>query len=144
MNCPTCHSPSPNLHPAVQHEGEVIGCDDPFHGEYRPREGESLADFSRRVYGRCPCMSSSHEDPKCSHHVPPSIELVEEIETGEEADLLYLILDKLQYDFCEDDDEVQGNWDIRRVDDIVTVEYLPYDVSPYPAQTVRYRIERLP
>lgn len=49
--CPRCESHSPNLHPAVQHEGEVIPCSDPFHGEYRPRAGESLRDFSRRAYG---------------------------------------------------------------------------------------------
>lgn len=66
------------------------------------------------------------------------------IEIGDQGDLLYLIIDKLQYDFCEDDDEVQGNWEIRRDGDLVTVEYLPYDVSPYPARSARYRIERLP
>lgn len=31
MNCPTCDSPSPELHPAVQHEGEVEICTDEFH-----------------------------------------------------------------------------------------------------------------
>lgn len=29
--CPTCHSPAPHLHPAVQHEGEVEICTDDFH-----------------------------------------------------------------------------------------------------------------
>ena len=31
--CPTCDSPSPELHPAVQHEGEVEICKDQWHGE---------------------------------------------------------------------------------------------------------------
>ena len=29
--CPTCQSPSPHLHPAMQHEGEVELCTDEFH-----------------------------------------------------------------------------------------------------------------
>lgn len=29
--CPTCQSPKPNLHPAVQFEGEVHTCIDDFH-----------------------------------------------------------------------------------------------------------------
>jgi len=29
--CPRCDSPSPDLHPAVQHEGEVQPCSHPFH-----------------------------------------------------------------------------------------------------------------
>lgn len=29
--CPTCESPQPHLHPAVQHEGEVHLCRDPWH-----------------------------------------------------------------------------------------------------------------
>lgn len=37
MKCPTCESPAPYLHPAVQHEGEVVICKDDFH----KTEGES-------------------------------------------------------------------------------------------------------
>lgn len=29
--CPTCQSPAPHLHPAVQHGGECQVCKDPFH-----------------------------------------------------------------------------------------------------------------
>lgn len=29
--CPTCDSPSPHMHPAVQYEGEVGICTDDFH-----------------------------------------------------------------------------------------------------------------
>lgn len=49
--CPRCDSHSPNLHPAVQHGGEGTICPDDFHGDFRPRAGESLRDFSRRAYG---------------------------------------------------------------------------------------------
>lgn len=31
MNCPTCGSSAPHMHPAVQHEGEVSVCADDFH-----------------------------------------------------------------------------------------------------------------
>ncbi|QGT55147.1 hypothetical protein SEA_FORZA_186 [Gordonia phage Forza] len=33
LECPTCTSPNPKLHPAVQHEGEVHICNDTFHNE---------------------------------------------------------------------------------------------------------------
>ena len=29
--CPTCQSSNPSFHPAVQHEGEVHLCRDPWH-----------------------------------------------------------------------------------------------------------------
>lgn len=75
--------------------------------------------------------------------LPPTDDTSSDPEVADEADLLYLILDNIEYDFCEDNDDVQGNWKVVREGEFVTVEYLPYDVSPYPAQTMRYRIERL-
>ncbi len=35
-NCPKCGSPQPHLHPAVQHEGEVHICLDPWHSQSLP------------------------------------------------------------------------------------------------------------
>lgn len=35
MRCPTCDSPSPELHPAIQCGGEVEVCHDPFHADAR-------------------------------------------------------------------------------------------------------------
>jgi hypothetical protein len=58
-------------------------------------------------------------------------------------DLFEEIIDRVEYDFCEDDDGIQGNWKITRVGNIVTIEYLPYDVSPFPAKTMAYRVERI-
>lgn len=32
-NCPSCHSPDPKLHPAMQHEGKVQPCRDEWHNK---------------------------------------------------------------------------------------------------------------
>ena len=52
MRCPTCTSPAPHLHPAVQHEGEVEVCADSFHlsvtsqnrAEYRAKVAKKRGD----------------------------------------------------------------------------------------------------
>jgi hypothetical protein len=45
QNCPRCWSPSPILHPAIQHEGEVQECTHPFHE--RGKVSELQADRDR-------------------------------------------------------------------------------------------------
>jgi hypothetical protein len=40
--CPRCGSHAPHLHPAVQHEGEVQPCTDPFHLKYTPENARYL------------------------------------------------------------------------------------------------------
>lgn len=34
--CPTCNSPAPHLHPAVQCEGEVQPCNNDYHRQLTP------------------------------------------------------------------------------------------------------------
>jgi hypothetical protein len=57
-------------------------------------------------------------------------------------DLLSTIIDHIEYDFAEDSEEVQGNWNVTMAYDQLTVSYLPFDDSPYPAATMTYQITR--
>ena len=54
--CPTCGSPKPHLHPAVQVDGEVHVCRDEFHAQHTP-ENEHYRQFDHRYeagpYGVC-------------------------------------------------------------------------------------------
>ena len=44
--CPTCESPQPSMHPATQHEGEVLKlCRDPWH---KPTAEEWEAEYRRQ------------------------------------------------------------------------------------------------
>ncbi len=47
--CSTCASPSPHLHPAVQHEGEVCICWDAFHKTVTP---ENTPERIARVFAQ--------------------------------------------------------------------------------------------
>ena len=46
MKCPTCTSPAPHLHPAMQCEGEVEVCADAFHLAVTP---QNRAEYRRLV-----------------------------------------------------------------------------------------------
>lgn len=49
-NCPSCGSPAPHRHPAVQHEGEVQPCRDPFHLTVTPENTpERIAETQAQI-----------------------------------------------------------------------------------------------
>lgn len=78
--CPTCLSPQPHLHPAVQHEGEVSICKDPFHSQVTPQNpkvempiglvwGEHQRDGGTHTEWYAPCGCAFH--PESFPHVHP-------------------------------------------------------------------------
>lgn len=62
---------------------------------------------------------------------------------AEKRSLLELTVGSIEYDFREDDDSVQGTWDIRLNGEHLTIEYLPFSDSPYQPARERYRIVRV-
>jgi hypothetical protein len=56
--CPTCGSKSPELHPAVQHEGEVQICNDEFHWS-TPAGRRALARAARKDAERATAESET-------------------------------------------------------------------------------------
>ena len=93
--CPTCHSPQPHLHPAVQHEGEVSVCKDPFHSQVTPQNpkvempigliwGENQRDGGTHTEWYAPCGCAFHPEPfphvhPCSDgHKRPDLHATEE------------------------------------------------------------------
>lgn len=59
LRCPTCESPAANLHPAVQHEGEVQVCNDPWHRAGHTQKPSALhigrSWVGHEIEDGCPC-----------------------------------------------------------------------------------------
>lgn len=52
-HCPTCDSPSPKLHPAVQNEGEVYLCHDSFHAPVAIKPPTSIRELANKIMQAC-------------------------------------------------------------------------------------------
>ena len=73
--CPTCDSPAPHLHPAMQYEGEVQPCRDVYHLTVTPENTrEKIAATESLLFAtvgvRCPhCGGLGPEACKCAGSV---------------------------------------------------------------------------
>lgn len=68
-NCPTCDSPAPHLHPAIQHEGEVQPCKDAFHSIMTP-QNRVAGPAQQPIEIQCPHGYVSGDCPKCTGSEP--------------------------------------------------------------------------
>ena len=98
--CPTCGSKNPKLHPAVQHEGEVSICKDPFHDPTQWRRQRAEKGVSDRLCTHCvhalvacsmePCATClaaddiSHPNFQASTSSPAVCTCMEPIKAGDE------------------------------------------------------------
>lgn len=79
--CPTCDSPSPHLHPAVQHEGEVQLCHDAFHQRVTPENGpEKIAEIQALLAG--PYRRAESELDRLNREVTGAILRAERLPDG--------------------------------------------------------------
>ena len=94
--CPSCFSPEPHLHPAVQHEGEVQPCPDDFHRRVTPQNTPQRIAATQRLIESFPAGESREtsltyeEDGSASRRHPseqfPSLETREPPASGSRAD----------------------------------------------------------